>query len=87
MPAEKNLEKTRDEEYQEYKLLAKDDILEQIEKVERVSARNSMGCDESYYNPYFALKDIFGKKKLKEMDVCELQDLLILASSLADAFY
>lgn len=37
----------------------KEKLLEYIKKPVLTTARNSMGCDENWYNSYFAIKEAF----------------------------
>ena len=39
-------------------------LLEYIKKPVLTTARNSMGCDENWYNSYFAIRETFRLKKL-----------------------
>lgn len=41
----------------------KEKLLEYIKKPVLTTARNSMGCDENWYNSYFATKKHFRLKK------------------------
>jgi len=52
-----------------------------------IKGRNSMGCAEANYSPYYAIGNVFTKKELKEMTYIELCNLRKLAEYLSDAFY
>lgn len=67
--------------------MTKQEILKGIENANRSKERNSMGCNESWYNPFFALKETFGAERLSTMSEKELNDLMELADAMSDAFY
>lgn len=68
-------------------MMTKEEILDKIESTVRANARNSMGCNESWYNAYYAIKQTFGLDRCKEMSENELNLLVELADSMSDAFY
>lgn len=49
--------------------------------------RNRMGCDENWYDAYYAVANTFNDKELKAMSERELQNLLKLAETIGDALY
>lgn len=53
----------------------------------KTKARNLMGCSENWYDPYYAIGHTFFKEQLEEMSEQELNNLVTLAASLAEAFY
>lgn len=68
-------------------MMTKKEILDGIESVVRTNARNIMGCDESWYNSYYAIQATFGIDRCKKMSEKELNLLVELADSMSDAFY
>ena len=49
--------------------------------------QNRMGCDESWYNSYYAIKEIFPVEEIESMSVKEVDNLVRLANNIADALY
>jgi hypothetical protein len=49
--------------------------------------RNSMGCNESFYDPYFMLYKCFDTTALQEMTESELNIALRVAMFSAEVFY
>lgn len=71
----------------ETNIMKKEDILESVKNAVPTTARNSMGCNESWYDPYFAMKSVFSEEELKAMPESELNHLYKLASTISDALY
>ena len=65
----------------------KAEILNEITNVIETEARNLMGCSESWYNPYFALKETFPMEQLSEMSEAELNNLIKLAETIGEGLY
>jgi len=65
----------------------KKEILNRCENVEVTTARNSMGCTENWYNPSWALVEVFGIEKLMVMSETELQNLARLAEEISEGLY
>lgn len=65
----------------------KAEIINEITNVIETEARNSMGCSESWYNPYFALKETFSMEQLSEMSETELNNLIKLAETIGEGLY
>ncbi len=67
----------------------KEQILEEINKsIETpVGGRNSMGCSENNYNPYFAIGKCFTSEELAQMEETQIKSLIKLGEYLSDAFY
>lgn len=65
----------------------KAEILNEITNVKETEARNSMGCSESWYNPYFALNETFSMEQLSEMSETELNNLIKLAETIGEGLY
>ena len=65
----------------------KTEILNEIMNVKEIEARNSMGCSESWYNPYFALNETFSMEQLSEMSEAELNNLVKLAETIGEGLY
>lgn len=49
--------------------------------------RNSMGCSEDWYNPYYAIGTVFSEDELAKRSESEIHDLIRLASAIGDALY
>ena len=49
--------------------------------------RNRMGCDENWYDPYYAVANTFTDEELKAMPEQALKNLLKLAETIGDALY
>lgn len=65
----------------------KEKLINKILSSEKTNARNSMGCDESWYNPYYAIKHTFDEEKIRSMTPDELYDLIQLAETIAEYLY
>lgn len=62
-----------------------DDIQVALQKP--AEGRNSMGCSESFYNPYYLVGSAFKEAELKLMSDKELSNLLKLAKFASEVFY
>ena len=49
--------------------------------------RNSMGCSENWYNPYYAIGQTFTDEELMSMSEKELNNLYLLADKIGDGLY
>ena len=49
--------------------------------------RNSMGCDESWCDPYYAIKETFSVKEIESMSENEVDNLVRLGNNIAEALY
>jgi hypothetical protein len=67
--------------------MTKDDILKLVREYTPTTARNSMGCFENWYSPYYAMKMAFGMEALEEMGEAELNNLVRLAETIGDGLY
>ena len=69
--------------------MTKEEILETIQNDigTKSTARNSMGCSEDNYNPYYAIGKCFTQDELNIMGEKELNDLIKLGEYLSGAFY
>ena len=67
----------------------KEEILQKIKdsKNNPATGRNSMGCPESMYDPYFMISSRFNESDLKEMEEVTLQRLVDLAEFASEVFY
>lgn len=73
-------------QYQE-KEMTKEQILNQIKSYEPIAARNSMGCSENWYNPFYAMKMTFDEETLDNMSEVELNNLMKLAENISEGLY
>ena len=62
-------------------------LLEYFENPVITTARNRMGCDENWYNPFYAIKETFSWSEIEIMADEEIDNLVRLASNISDAFY
>lgn len=65
----------------------KEKLLKYLEAPKETSARNSMGCSENWYDPYYAMKETFSKEQIENMTETEIHNLLTLAQNISDGLY
>jgi hypothetical protein len=67
----------------------KEEMLQKIKEAmgNPAEGRNSMGCSESNYNPYFMVGNCFGLTEVEKMDENTLDKLLKLAEYAGEVFY
>ena len=65
----------------------KEKLLEYIDNPVLTDARNSMGCPENWYSPYYAMKETFTKEEIKNMSDGEINNLIKLAENIMEALY
>ena len=65
----------------------KEKLLEYIDKPVLTDARNSMGCSENWYNPYYAMKETFTEEEIVNMSDSEINNLIKLAENIMEALY
>ena len=65
----------------------KEKLLNFIYNPVTTSNRNIMGCDENWYNPYFAMKETFLTEEIEAMSEQEVCNLLKLACNISDGLY
>lgn len=63
------------------------DLLKTILDTKGGPARNSMGCSESWYNFYFAVKQTFTKEEMEKMTDHEFALLERLHEKISDGLY
>ena len=51
------------------------------------SARNRMGCCESWYDSFYAIKETFTIREIEAMNVAEVSRLIRLAENIAENLY
>ena len=68
-------------------MMKKEEILESVTKAVPTTACNSMCCNESWYDQYFAMKMVFTEAELSEMSESELNHLYMLADKISEALY
>ena len=69
------------------KMTEKEKLLEYINNPILTTARNSMGCDENWYNSYFAIKETFSIDEINSMSDKEVENLVKLGDSISEALY
>jgi hypothetical protein len=62
----------------------KENLIEYINNPVTTSTRNSMGCSENWYNPYYAISEVFSYKEVESMSEDEVDNLLRLARSITE---
>ena len=62
-------------------------LMEYINKPVLTTARNRMGCDENWYNCYYAIKKTFSVDEINAMSDIEIESLVRLADAMSEAFY
>jgi len=69
--------------------MKKEEILNKIKEAldNPDKGRNSMGCSEANYDPFYAIGRCFTEEKLLEMDKEKLENLIKLGEYLSEAFY
>lgn len=65
----------------------KEELLKYIDNPIITTARNSMGCSENWYNPYYAIKETFSREKIENMSESEIENLIELADEIGMALY
>ena len=60
----------------------KEKLLEYIDQPVLTDARNSMGCSENWYNPYYAMKETFTKEEIENMSYSGINNLIKLAENI-----
>lgn len=65
----------------------KEKLLEYIRNPVTTTARNSMGCSENWYSPYFCIKETFSFEEVEKMDDSEIERLIKLADRIGEALY
>ena len=65
----------------------KEKLLEYIDKPVLTDARNSMGCSENWYNPYYAMRETFTKEEIENMSDKEIDNLIKLTENIMEALY
>lgn len=65
----------------------KEELLKYLEAPTTTNARNSMGCSENWYNPFFAISQTFSKEEILAMPDEEICRLSKLAQNIADGLY
>lgn len=56
-------------------------------KVPDKISRNSMGCDESWYDPYYAIKETFSVEEIDSMSESEVDNLVRLGDAIGEGLY
>jgi hypothetical protein len=71
----------------ESKTMSKEEIITSCKNATATTARNSMGCNESWYDPFFSMKEVFSEEELNSMSESELNHLYKLADKISEALY
>ena len=65
----------------------KEKLFEFIDKPVVTTTKNIMGCNENWYNSYYSISHTFTKEELEAMSDIEIENLVKLADSIAEALY
>lgn len=65
----------------------KEKLFEFINKPVVTTTKNIMGCNENWYNSYYSISHTFTKEELEAMSDIEIENLVKLADSIAEALY
>ena len=65
----------------------KENLMAYINNPKTTNARNSMGCSENWYNPYYAIKETFSIDEIQSMNNKEIENLVRLADEVGMALY
>lgn len=71
----------------EIKAMTKEEIINNIKNVGTTTARNSMGCSENWYNPYYAIKMTFPMEEIGNTSESELNNLVKLGDAISEGLY
>jgi hypothetical protein len=71
----------------EIRVMTKEEIINNIKNVGTTTARNSMGCSENWYNPYYAIKMTFSMEEIESMSEKELNNLVKLGDAISEGLY
>ena len=71
----------------EIRVMTKTEIINAIKNVGTTTARNSMGCSENWYNPYYAIKMTFTMEEIESMSEGELNNLVKLGENISEGLY
>ena len=63
------------------------DIINGIENLKILTARNSMGCSENWYNFFYAMRETFTKEEIENMTDKECTLLERLAENIQEGLY
>lgn len=76
------------EKFHIYPVSDKEMLLKYIETIQEPdNRRNRMGCSESWYDPFYAMKQTFTKEEVGAMSDNEINDLLRLACNIQENLY
>lgn len=67
--------------------IEKYELLKYMDNPVTTTARNSMGCSENWYDPYYAIMHTFTKKEIENMSETEITHLVMLGTVIADNLY
>lgn len=67
--------------------MSKADLLKYLDNPPLSTARNSMGCSENWYNPFYAMMETFTREEIEAMSEQEVSNLLKLAERISDGLY
>lgn len=67
--------------------MSKVKLLDYMDKPVVVNFRNRMGCDENWYNSYYAISHTFSREEIEEMSEKEVSNLIKLGDTIAEYLY
>ena len=62
-------------------------LLDYIKSPKIVNTKNRMGCDENWYNSYYAIKESFSLEEIEKMSEREIKNLIKLANNIGENLY
>lgn len=65
----------------------KEYIIQHCKDAKPIPGRNSMGCSESWYDPFYVMQQVFSEGELGAMTEQELNNLYVLAYEMSGALY
>lgn len=65
----------------------KEQLLKYCNTAKPIPGRNSMGCSESWYDPFFCIQQFFTEDERNAMSEEELNHLYRLADQMSQALY
>jgi hypothetical protein len=66
---------------------SKEQKIKKILDAQGTDMRNSMGCNESWYDAYYAVGHTFHEDELRNMSESEIDHLIKLADNISSALY
>lgn len=65
----------------------KSDVIKYMKEPKITNARNSMGCSENWYNPFYAIYQTFSLEEVQAMSKLEVERLVTLGYAIGEGLY